>query len=347
MKAARGKFRMGWYGLLFLASVMMFGCGSGGGDDDGGGGGTPPPEVPTVINYSLAQSTMTPLLSGTAQESGVSYAVTVLNLAGTYDRDSKVTTLGSNRVMAFTMSQRPANMTGEGPINIGISTPAGSTATWVSGEHPTAGTFVVTAAGYDQVTVQVNSGGTGVDLYVQGEPYSSLTWAAFESAVEDINATELEILASLAYSGLQAVYRCASQAYTVVEIVMKNQDTLAQSGLDVQLVTSLPGFPSNLHVQLDDKDGNKEVSPGDGFLTRFTNWWVDAPGTNTDHFYNGRLLWLDYWEGVNSSGNYVGGDFQFGVTGDEFYDDEVDGGVPDLGTRISYSNSGLQFILSW
>lgn len=37
MKARRGKFRMGWFGLIFLVMMLMFGCG--GGDDDYGGGG--------------------------------------------------------------------------------------------------------------------------------------------------------------------------------------------------------------------------------------------------------------------------------------------------------------------
>ena len=31
MKAIRGMFKMGWFGLIFLVIVMMFGCGGGGG----------------------------------------------------------------------------------------------------------------------------------------------------------------------------------------------------------------------------------------------------------------------------------------------------------------------------
>ena len=57
MKVAGGKFRMGWLGLLFLASVMMFGCGGGGGDDDGGAAprscGPPLPESHTEAGIIL------------------------------------------------------------------------------------------------------------------------------------------------------------------------------------------------------------------------------------------------------------------------------------------------------
>jgi hypothetical protein len=345
MGMARRKFRLGWFGLMLLASVMMFGCGGGGGDD-GGGGGTPPPEVPTLLNYALGASSRTPLLSGTVVESGITYTVTTLNLAGTYNRDTKVTTLQENRVMAFTLSQRPPGLSGEGPINIGISTPAGSTATWISGQHPTVGRYVVTVEARDPITVQVNSGATGVELYVLGVLVSSMTWAQLEGVLDNLAATEDQILAGLAYNALQAVYRCASQAYTMIEVVMENQDTLVSS-IHNEPGTSLPGYPAGMTAQWGDGNGNGEIDPGDNFLTRFSNWWVDAPAGNTDHFYNGRLLWLSYWEGVNSSGEYVGGDFQFGVTGDEFYDDEVDGVAPDTGTRISYSNSGMLFLLSW
>lgn len=338
------KFSVKLFVLLLL--LIFIGCGGGGGDDGGGGGGTPPPEVPILLNYSLGASTRTQLLTGTLVESGITFTVTTLNLAGTYDRNSKVTTLQENRVMAFTMSQRPPGLSGSGPINIGISTPAGSTATWISGQNPTAGRYVVTVEAYDPITVQVNSGATGVDLYVLGALVSSMTWAQLEGVLDNLAATEDEILAGLAYNALQAVYRCVSQAYTMIEVVMENQDTLVNSIISVP-GTSLPGYPAGMTAQWGDGNGNGEIDPGDNFLTRFSNWWVDAPGSNTDHFYNGRLLWLSYWEGVNSSGEFVGGDFQFGVTGDGFFDDEVDGVTPDPGTRISYSNSGMLFLLSW
>ena len=185
--------------------------------------------------------------------------------------------------MAFTLNQRPPGLSGAGPINIRISTPAGSTATWISGQHPTAGTYVVTVSGYDQITVQVNSGATGVDLYLLGALVSSMTWAQLVGVLDNPVATEDEILAGLAYNALQAVYRCASQAYTMIEVVMENQDTLVNSIISVS-GNSLPGFTAGMSAQWGDANGNGEIDPGDNFLSRFGNWWVDAPGTNTDHF---------------------------------------------------------------
>jgi len=89
MGMARRKFRLGWLGLLFLASVMMFGCGGGGGDDDGGGGGSPAPDVPTLLSYGVgATNTATPLPlpSGTRFLNGDAFAFTRLQLGGTIDR---------------------------------------------------------------------------------------------------------------------------------------------------------------------------------------------------------------------------------------------------------------------
>jgi len=336
-------FKSLWKCIVFVLPVLFIitGCGGGGSDGDGGGG-TPVPTVPTVINYSVAQSTMTPLLTGTTASG--TFSVTHLDLAGSYNRNTNATTLLESRGMSFNINTTPPAL-GGGAMTIGITTPAGSTATWVSGSNPTAGKFLVTVTARDQITVQVNSGGTGVDISVNSVIIASLTWAEFVGAVET-SADSNVVLASLAYNAIQTVYRCVSQAYTLIEVVMENQDTLTQSGIDVQLVTSLPGYPSNMHVQWGG-NGSGNISPGDNFLSRFSNWWMDNPGSNQDYFYNGRLLWLDYWEGTNSSGNFVGGDFKIGITGDEFFEEEVNGGAPDTGTRITYKESGFLFLLNW
>jgi hypothetical protein len=328
--------------LVFILPILFIipGCGGGGGDD-GGGGGTPPPTVPTVLNYSVGSSTMTPLLTGIATTQGgdITFTVTAISLTGTYNRDTGATTLNESNGMAFTMNPSPLG----GTLTAGIYTAPGSTGKWISGQDPTEGKLSVDA-GSGLITIQVNNL-PGVDI-TYGNVTTSFTWSEFKDAFFDGTKVNDVRVASAAYNALQTVYRCVSQAYTLIDVVMKNQDTLTQSGIDVQLATSLSGFPSNLHVQWGgNSSGN--ISPGDNFLSRFSNWWVDNPGTNQDYFYNGRLLWLNYWEGTNSSGNFVGGDFKIGITGDEFFEEEVNSGAPDLGTRITYKESGFLFLLSW
>jgi hypothetical protein len=338
-------FKSLWKCVVFILPILFILTGCGGGGGDSGGGGTPPPTAPTVLNYTVGQSSMTPLLTGAAA-SGMTFTVTHLDLAGSYNRSTYATTLLEYRGMSFDINQRPPVL-GNGPMTIGITTPAGTTGTWTSGSNPTAGKFLVTVTARDQITVQVNSGGTGVDIYVLGAliPGGSLTWANFISAVETSNVPDV-VLASLAYNALQTVYRCVSQTYTLIEVVMENQDTIAQGGINVT-ETSLPGFTANMSVGWGDADGNGEINPGDNFLIRFTNWWMDNPGSNQDYIYNGRVLWLDYWEGTNSGSTFVGGDFKIGVNGDDFNEQEVNSGAPDAGTKITYKESGFQFVLSW
>ena len=167
MKAMRGKFRMGWFGLMFLVMVMMFGCGGGGGDDDGGGG-TPAPDVPVTLNYAVsAQWYSTPdLLRGTLSgESGLTFTLTSIGLQGTYNRMTGATTLQDNTSMGFTVSPNPY---GEGTLTLGLLIPAGTTVRWVGSADPTEGGFQlnISASPYNfdriMVSVNANAGGPGI-----------------------------------------------------------------------------------------------------------------------------------------------------------------------------------------
>jgi hypothetical protein len=333
---------------LFPILFIIPGCGGGGGDD--GGGGTPAPTVPTVVNYSVGASAKTSLLSG-ASASGMTFTINAVDLVGTYNRSTGATTLSENKGISFTFNQRPPAL-GNGALTIALTTLAGSTAQWLSGENPTAGSFQITVvSGYTigTITVQVNNtrpGGAGVNIYDGSTLMSSLAWDGFKNA-QDTSTFDYEVLPSLAYNSLQTVYRYLSQAYTMLEVVMQNQNTLEQGMITATKTSLNAGLPASMSAQWGDANGNGGIDPGDNFLTRFSNWWVDVSGSNQDYIYNGRLLWLSYWEGTNSSGTFVGGDFQFGIPGDEFFEQEVNGGLPDAGTKITMSNSGFLFLLSW
>ena len=331
--------------VVSLMIVLAFiGCGGGGGDSGSNGGGvTPPPTVPTVVNYSVAQSTMTPLLNGTTAN-GIKFAVTSIHLAGALNRSTGEITLPENNGIAFSYDPNPLTGTSP-PLAISVLTPAGGgTAQWIIGDNPTAGKFQVNVVGLSAIYVQVNGDGTVTITTNDGSTQSTLTWDEFKNVPPA--DPQYEVLASLAFNAIQAIYRYIFQTYTMLHLTLENQQQLEQHGVDLT-ETSLPSLTPNLHIQWGDTDQNGAVSPGDSFLSRFTNWLFDAPGSNQDYIYGGRLLLLNYWNGTNSNGNYVGGDFELGVNGDEFIEQEVNSGVPDPSNWIKLSEGGLQFLLSW
>lgn len=329
MKVARGKFRMGWFGLLFLASVMMFGCGGGGGDDDGGGGGSPAPDVPTLLNYGVGATNTTPQLSlpnGT-RANGAQFAYSTLNLSGTLNRgvDPFVYTLDdynedwdiANGVQ-FTYNPSPAVL-GGGPIIVRVTIPAGVTIRWSSGSDPTEGSFVVSivnAQGGTQLgpfTVVVNparQGGAGVDIYDAGNTrLSSLPWDGFKNA--ESSANDYEVLPSLAYNMLQATYRYLSNAYLLLSLVVEYDSELQQQNVVGFSGDNFPGLgagAANITVQWLDQNTNSDLGPGDGFMSNLSYWWDDVSA----YLYNGHLRIIDYWENTAPSDNYVGGNFRFG-----------------------------------
>lgn len=264
--------------------LAFIGCGGGGGDSgSNGGGGTPPPTVPTVVNYSVAQSTMTPLLNGTAAN-GIKFAVTSIHLAGTLNRSTGEITLPENNGMAFSYDPNPLTGTSP-PLAISVLTPAGGgTAQWIIGDNPTAGKFQVNVVGLSAIYVQVNGDGTVTITTNDGSTQSTLTWDEFKNVPP--TDPQYEVLASLAFNAIQAIYRYIFQTYTMLHLTLENQQQLEQHGVDLT-ETGLPSLTSNLHIQWGDTDQNGAVSPGDSFLSRFTNWLFDAPGSNQDYIYGG------------------------------------------------------------
>lgn len=328
MGMARRKFRLGWFGMLLLASVMMFGCGGGGGDD-GGGGGTPAPDVPMVLSYGVGATNTAPqqpLPSGTLAN-GVAFAFTTLQLGGVIDRgvDPISITLDDynadwdvvNRVQ-FTYNPSPAALEG-GAIIVRVTIPTGVTIRWLSGSDPTEGSFVVSTVNEDGGTqlgpfrVEVAPAGVGVNIYnaTTNEFLSSLSWTDFKNA-ETASGVDHQVLTSLAYNMLQATYRWLSQAYTLLSIVVEYDAELQSQQVVGFSGDNFPGTgagPANITVQWLDQNTNSDLGPGDGFMSNLSYWWDEV----SEFIYNGHLRIIDYWENSGAAGdNYVGGNFRFG-----------------------------------
>jgi hypothetical protein len=329
MEMARRKFRLGWFGLFLLASVMMFGCGGGGGDDDGGGGGSPAPDVPTLLSYGVgATNTATPLpLPSGTRFNGAAFAFTTLQLSGMIDRGADPISITLDDYNAdwsvmngvqFTYNPSPAVL-GGGPITVRVSIPSGVTIRWLSGSDPTEGSFVVSMVdaegqmlGPFRVEIAPNRpGGAGVYIYDSGNVLqSSLPWDGFKNA--ETSVYNYEALPSLAYNMLQATYRWLSQGYTLLSIVVEYDALLQQQQVVSFTTTSFPGLgagPANITVQWLDQNTNSDLGPGDGFMSNLSFWWDDV----SEFLYNGHLRIIDYWENSGAAGDsYVGGNFRFG-----------------------------------
>lgn len=352
MEMARRKFRLGWFGMLFLASVMMFGCGGGGGDDDGGGG-TPAPTVPETLNYGVSAQWYSPtdlLRSTLSGDPPLAFVLTSINLQGTYNRITQATTLQNNTSMGFTVTPNP--FTGEGTLTLGVLIPNGTTVRWVDGNDPTEGAFWLTVAtpglGFNEVrvTVNANAGGqgiAGVDIVALSEltPVAnvSLSWAEFDAVEDDDEAPLYQKVAVLGYSGWQFVYRFVSLAYTSLEKTVTNDTTIESSGSITLNGDTFPAAgPATLQITWLD-DGNGTLGPNDDFDCLFTDWWVDTPG-DIDNLYNGTLQLTGYTE--TSAPNVIGGDFVF----NNFTEEETQGGAILTDDMLTV-NGGFNFTLTW
>lgn len=348
MGMARRKFRLGWFGMLLLASVMMFGCGGGGGDD-AGGGGTPAPDVPETLNYSVsAQWYSEPdlLRSTLSGDQPLAFVLTSINLQGTYNRATKATTLQNNTSMGFTVTPNP--YTGEGTLTLGVLIPNGTTVRWVDGNDPTEGAFWLNVSapglGFDEVRVTVN-GLPGVTIEAFNLNTSvfgpePLTWAEFDEVTDDPVAPLYQKVARLGYSGWQFVYRFVSLAYTSLEgVVTYDSELQAQGSYTPPWGTTFPAAgPASLRITWLD-DGSGDLGPNDDFDCLFTDWWVDTTG-DIDNLYNGTLQLTGYTE--TSAPNVIGGDFVFV----NFTEEETQGGAILTDDMLTV-NGGFNFTVTW
>jgi len=347
VKTTKGKFRMGWLGLIFLGSVMIFGCGGGGGGDDGGGGEvTPTPPTTTIVNYSINNpepASSVQLLRATAD--GIAYTINSIGLKGTYNRITRETTLNDNTGIEFTVN--PYRITGN-PLQIGVLIPNGSTVRWVGQNNPTEGAFQVNPVGlaFNFIRVEVNNtlpGGAGVDIYVDGTFRSSLPWWDFIDAASD-SQLDYEIVASIAYRVWQSFYRQAQQAYTALEIIVTKDDLLESSGTIQEMGTGFPAAgPKRMTIQWVDTNGGG-LGPGDSFNCTFENWWVNEPTNDKDYIYDGLLQLIWYWRGQNAAGSFAGGNFNF----TNFTSRETDSNTNQIDQTSTITfNGGFLLIVSW
>ncbi|NPV04414.1 MAG: hypothetical protein HPY67_06760 [Syntrophaceae bacterium] len=344
MMAASRKFWLGWLGLLFLASVMMFGCGGGGGGDaGGGGGGTPAPTVPVTINYSIGTSD-NPLVATFAPE-GVTFTLTSIRFTGTLNRDTGDLTLDENRSMAFTL---PSPFIEEATLSIGILTPSGSGGIVSPGnqQYPTRGALQINVAsgvtGFDRVMGEITATGVRISAYQLNDLVAGpvdLTWLQFEALENDAGAAPYLRVARYSYSAIEFIFEQFSLAYLLVALVFEYDDQLQSSRSIVGNSAVFPGTgrAGTLRVDWQDTTGNGDLGPGDRFVGTFSEFWVDDPTDDVDRMYDGVLTLSGYIENPNS----LGGAFVFS----NFRERETQGNMISPDSTIV--NGGFDVIFSW
>lgn len=345
MEMARRKFRLGWFGLFLLASVMMFGCGGGGGDDDGGGGGTPAPTVPVTVNYNIGTSA-NPLVA-TLQPGGVTFTLTAINLTGTLNRDNGDLTVDEARSMSFTL---PSPFIEEETLTIGILVPTGGEIVSPGNQqHPTSGALQINVSsgvtGFDRVMGEILATGVRIEAFDGADSVAgpvTLTWAEFEALENDAGAAPYLRVARYSYSAIEFIFEQFSLTYLLLATIVENDDLLQSSRSIVGSSAVFPGTgrAGTLRIDWQDTSGNGDLGPGDGFVGTFSEFWVDDPTDDIDRIYNGVLTLSGYIENQGAVNN-VGGAFVFS----NFREQETEGNV--ISPDTTSVNGGFNVLFSW
>ena len=345
MDTARRKFRMGWFGLLLLASVMMFGCGGGGGDEGGGAAPQPAPSVPVTVNYNIGTSA-NPLVA-TLQPGGVTFTLTAINLTGTLNRDNGDLTVDEARSMSFTL---PSPFIEEETLTIGILVPTGGEIVSPGNQqNPSSGALQINVSsgviGFDRVMGEILATGVRITAYDGPDPVAgpiSLTWAEFEALENNAGAAPYLRVARYSYSAMEFIFEQFSLTYLLLSTIVENDDLLqsSRSIIGNSDVFSGTGRAGTLQIDWQDTSGNGDLGPGDAFVGTFSEFWIDDPTDDIDRIYNGLLTLSGYTENQGAVNN-VGGTFVF----NNFREQETEGNM--LSPDTSTVNGGFNVLISW
>jgi len=332
--------------LVFLASVMMFGCGGGGGDDDGGAAPQPAPTVPDVVNYSIGTSS-TPL-NAILQPGGITFSLVSVNLAGTLNRVNADLTMSENHSMSFTM---PSPFIAGETLSIGILIPSGGGIVSPGNQqYPASGALQINVSSgvteaFDRVMGEVITTGVRIEAFDGPDSVAgptTLTWQQFEALENDPTAEEYLRVARYAYSALEFVFEQFSLTYLLLATVVENDDLLQSNRSIVGAGDVFPGTgrAGTLQIDWQDASSNADLGPGDTFVGTFSEFWVDDSNDDIDRMYNGVLRLTGYIENQGAINN-VGGNFVF----NNFEEQETKNNVisPDTTTV----NGGFSVLFSW
>lgn len=314
MEMTRRKFRLGWFGLMFLASIMMFGCGGGGGDD-GGAAPQPAPTVPDSVNFTISQSVAVPLMRADVElEDNFTVellSITAPGVQGTLTRSTEDLILNAG---AFSFRTTAPGFTNYTSISVGITEPIA-----VRGDNnPTAGQLdiVITTTEpnpeYTYLVLNFSAAGIRIRTYTQqgGPPIAvggdvQLTWQQFDDLLD--TDPENQLFARFCYGIWNFLLEQVGIAFDAMEKIMNNEAGLADGTEPVQ-GDILPWNQVQRGTIVINSSGSG-VQPGFDFELIFANWWVDDPTDDIDDFYlSGSLELLGY---IENDGGPIGGDFNF------------------------------------
>jgi hypothetical protein len=345
MEMARRKFRLGWFGLFLLASVMMFGCGGGGGDD-GGTAPQPAPTVPDPVNFTISQSANVPLMSATVLMGDSNFGVQLLGIVppgvqGTYSNSSKALNLNSG---AFTFNTTAPDYSAYTSIRVEIA----ERVVLQGDDDPTAGkldieiTTTEPEPAYTFVTLTFSVTGVTINTYeTRGGPpipggNVTYTWSAFENLAD--TAPPNEQFAKFSYGIWSFMLEQVSIAFDAMAMIIDNEDELVDGTQPIPGATLPWGGTGNIVIN----SSGSGVQPGFDFELIYTNWWINDTTDNVDDIYpSGSLALLGY---IENDGGPIGGDFEF----TNFVRQEtVDNQAPNPADLTLTVNGGFGLLVSW
>jgi hypothetical protein len=209
---------------------------------------------------------------------------------------------------AYTLSPSPTTLhIDSGSLGFGVFTfNVVETITWVDGEEPTAGIYVIVAGNEETgVKFSPDAGGAGVPgvVLLQRVDYTpvdtlSFAWGDWRDLSDEAPAYARR--AALGYETFQLVLSELEVIFDgFVWVFDHNPELAGAGGAGVEVATTPypgTGAPGNVrYAWLDDHDDGL-IGPADGFRLTFTNCWCDDPGSHPDLLQDGAIRMAGYSE---------------------------------------------------